>query len=51
MPEGSLGVAWGSPGGPRASLEVSLGTLGGAWGTLGGSLGGPWGSLESLGDP
>ena len=38
VPEGSLGVAWGSPGGPRASLEVSLGTLGGAWGPQGG----PW---------
>ena len=35
VPEGSLGLAWGSPGGPRASLEVSLGALGGPLGTLG----------------
>ena len=52
----------GVPGGPRASLEVSLGTLGGASGTPGGSLEGPWGvpggslevpgwTLGSLGPP
>ena len=54
--EGSLGASerclrdpWGALGGPRrgprASLEVSLGTLGGALGTLGGSLGDLGGSL------
>ena len=40
---------------PRASLEVSMGTMGGALGTLGGSLEGPWGVLggpwRSLGRP
>ena len=48
VPAGPLGLAWGPMGGARASLEVSVGTLGGPWGpwvcpwrVLGGSLGSP----------
>ena len=43
MLEGSLEIAWGSLGGPQASLEVSRRALGEPLGTLGGSLGCPWG--------